>query len=127
MTLRTGQRHDVSPYSIVKHYQAFAFSTITSNRPARLQYERTPMDNPFMAHAIRLALDNVRTGHGGPFAALVVRGSAILAEGTTLVTATNDPTAHAEITAIRNACRNLKSFQLIGCDIYTTCEPCPMC
>ena len=85
------------------------------------------MDNPFMAHAIRLALENVRSGHGGPFAALVVRGPNILGEGTNLVTANNDPTAHAEVTAIRNACRSLNSFQLTGCDIYTTCEPCPMC
>ncbi|MDP8980287.1 MAG: nucleoside deaminase [Acidobacteriota bacterium] len=80
-----------------------------------------------MAHAIRLALDNVVTGRGGPFGALVVRDSKIMGEGTNLVTTMNDPTAHAEIIAIRNACRTLNSFQLTGCDIYTTCEPCPMC
>ncbi len=80
-----------------------------------------------MAQAIRLALDNVLTGRGGPFGALVVRGVTILGEGTNMVTAANDPTAHAEIIAIRNACRTLNSFQLTGCDIYTTCEPCPMC
>ncbi len=85
------------------------------------------MDNPHMAHAIRLALDNVVTGRGGPFGALVVRDSKIMGEGTNLVTTMNDPTAHAEIIAIRNACRTLNSFQLTGCDIYTTCEPCPMC
>jgi guanine deaminase len=81
----------------------------------------------FMRHAIALALDNVRSGKGGPFAALVVKRKGIVAEGMNRVTATNDPTAHAEIVAIREACRALKSFQLTGCDLYCTCEPCPMC
>ena len=80
-----------------------------------------------MQRAIELALDNVRTGRGGPFAALVVKDGVVLAEGTNLVTASNDPTAHAEVVAIRRACTHLASFQLDGCDIYSTCEPCPMC
>jgi guanine deaminase len=83
--------------------------------------------NPFMARAIELSLANVRAGRGGPFAAVVVREGAILAEETNQVTASNDPTAHAEIVAIREACRRLGSFQLAGCDVYSSCEPCPMC
>lgn len=85
------------------------------------------MPSDFMRRAIDLALHNVRTAVGGPFAALVVKDGAIVAEGTNLVTATNDPTAHAEVVAIREACRKLGSFQLTGCDLFTTCEPCPMC
>jgi guanine deaminase len=80
-----------------------------------------------MAHAIALAVENVRSGRGGPFGALVVRENAIIAEGRNLVTATNDPTAHAEVVAIREACGILGSFQLPGCELYTSCEPCPMC
>lgn len=81
----------------------------------------------FMQRAIDLSLQNVRSGDGGPFGAVVVRGEEILAEGTNAVTASNDPTAHAEIVAIRAACNWLGSFQLEGCEIYTSCEPCPMC
>jgi len=79
-----------------------------------------------MLEAIRLAVENVGHG-GGPFAALVVRDGVVIATGVNQVTSTNDPTAHAEMAAIRNACRELKAFQLTGCEIYTTCEPCPMC
>lgn len=85
------------------------------------------MKNSFMAKAIELAVENVRSGKGGPFAALVVQENKIIAQGTNLVTLTNDPTAHAEIVAIREACRALNNFQLTGCEVYTTCEPCPMC
>lgn len=85
------------------------------------------MRNPFMAQAIELASENVKSGRGGPFATVVVRNGRIIATGTNLVTATNDPTAHAEVVAIRDACRTLGCFQLSGCEIYTTCEPCPMC
>ena len=81
----------------------------------------------FMLRAIELASDNVRTGRGGPFAAIVVKDGEVIAEGTNLVTSTNDPTAHAEVTAIRRACGKLNSFQLTDCDVYTSCEPCPMC
>ncbi len=79
-----------------------------------------------MARAIDLAIENVRTG-GGPFAAVVVKDGRIVAEGTNRVTSSNDPTAHAEVVAIRAACTALRAFQLDGCDLYTTCEPCPMC
>ena len=85
------------------------------------------MQNHFMQRAIELAIENVKTRRGGPFGAVVVRNGSILAEGTNLVTSTLDPTAHAEITAIRAACRAAGSFQLNGCEIYTSCEPCPMC
>ena len=80
-----------------------------------------------MQRAIDLSLENVRAGVGGPFAALVVRGGEILATGTNQVTALQDPTAHAEVVAIRGACQVAHSFQLPDCDLYTTCEPCPMC
>ena len=80
-----------------------------------------------MARAIELATENVRTGRGGPFAAVVVKAGRIIAEGTNQVTSNNDPTAHAEIVVIRKACEALKDYQLNDCEIYTTCEPCPMC
>lgn len=85
------------------------------------------MNNSFMQEAIRRAVENVRTGRGGPFGAIVVKEGGVIATGTNLVTSANDPTAHAEVTAIREACRALGAFQLTGCDIYTSCEPCPMC
>ena len=85
------------------------------------------MSEQFMRSAIALAFDNVRAGSGGPFAAVVVKDGRVIAEGTNRVTSSNDPTAHAEIVAIREACRVLNDFQLSGCDLYTTCEPCPMC
>jgi guanine deaminase len=85
------------------------------------------MKDSFMGQAIQRAVENVRSGRGGPFAAIVVRQGQILATGTNLVTSANDPTAHAEVTAIREACRALGTFQLTGCEIYTSCEPCPMC
>jgi len=81
----------------------------------------------FMREAIRLSIENVRSGKGGPFAAIVVKDGAIISRGTNIVTAANDPTAHAEIVAIREACKILGTFQLNGCEIYTSCEPCPMC
>ena len=83
--------------------------------------------DPFMRRAIELAIDNVRAGRGGPFAAVIVRNGDVLAEGTNLVTSANDPTAHAEVVAIREACRKAGHFELRGCEIYATCEPCPMC
>jgi guanine deaminase len=85
------------------------------------------MDNPFMARAIQLSLDNVLSGQGGPFGAVVVKDDSILAEGVNRVTASSDPTAHAEVVAIRSACAKLGTFVLEGCEIYTSCEPCPMC
>jgi guanine deaminase len=86
-----------------------------------------PMPDIWMRRAIELAVGNVRAGKGGPFGAVIVQDGRILAEGTNLVTSTNDPTAHAEIVAIRGACRALGRFHLTGCEIYTSCEPCPMC
>jgi guanine deaminase len=85
------------------------------------------MDNPFMARAIQLSLDNVLSGQGGPFGAVIVKDSNIIAEGVNRVTVDNDPTAHAEIVAVRKACAGLNSFTLKDCEIYTSCEPCPMC
>jgi len=85
-----------------------------------------PPATEFMRRAITLALDNLRSG-GGPFGAVIAKNGRILAEGANRVTPDNDPTAHAEIVAIREACRVLAAFQLAGCDLYTTCEPCPMC
>ncbi len=84
------------------------------------------MHTAFIQQAIQMAADNVRR-HGGPFAALIVKDGIVIAAGTNQVTRTNDPTAHAEIVAIREACRVLGDFQLAGCDVYSSCEPCPMC
>jgi guanine deaminase len=81
----------------------------------------------FMEKAIALATENVTSGRGGPFGAVIVRDGKIIATGANQVTGTNDPTAHGEVVAIRNACAALGSFQLTGCQIYTSCEPCPMC
>ena len=89
------------------------------------------VDNPdpsanFMRRAIALAIDNMSAG-GGPFGAVVVKEGQVVAEGANRVTVDNDPSAHAEVVAIRGACRALGAFQLDGCDLYTSCEPCPMC
>jgi len=80
----------------------------------------------FMRRAIRLSLDNVKKG-GGPFGAVIVKDGKVISAGTNNVTAKNDPTAHAEVDAIRKAAKNLKNFDLSGCELYTSCEPCPMC
>jgi guanine deaminase len=85
------------------------------------------MANDFMREAINLASEGMQRGDGGPFGAVVVRDGIIVGRGWNRVTSSNDPTAHAEVTAIRDACTNLGTFQLTGCDIYTSCEPCPMC
>ena len=84
-------------------------------------------DERFMRRAIELATENVRTGRGGPFGAVVVRAGEVVGEGANQVTATNDPTAHAEVVAIRHACARLGTFELSGTTIYSSCEPCPMC
>lgn len=90
---------------------------MTENYDARL----------FMARAIQLSLDNVVTGRGGPFGAVIVRSGSIVAEGVNRVVADKDPTAHAEVNAIREACSKLGVFALPDCEIYCSCEPCPMC
>jgi guanine deaminase len=84
-------------------------------------------ESDFMQLAIRLATENVRNGIGGPFGAVVVRNGEVVATGVNRVTTDNDPTAHAEVNAIRAACKALNTFQLQGCVLYTSCEPCPMC
>lgn len=85
------------------------------------------MKKNHMREAIRLSLVQMRAGRGGPFGAVVVRKGKIVGRGFNLVTSTNDPTAHAEVVAIREACKKLKTFQLDDCELYTSCEPCPMC
>ena len=80
----------------------------------------------FMARAIELSINSANT-IGGPFGSVIVKNNKIIAEGSNKVTASNDPTAHGEIVAIREACKNLNTFDLSGCEIYTSCEPCPMC
>ena len=87
----------------------------------------TEQDERFMRRAIALAQQGIDAGAGGPFGAVIVKNGDIVGEGYNQVTSTNDPTAHAEIVAIRNACQNLDSFQLDNCVLYTSCEPCPMC
>jgi tRNA(Arg) A34 adenosine deaminase TadA len=86
-----------------------------------------PANSEFLRRAIHLATENVLNGAGGPFGAVIVRDGRIVAEAVNTVTATNDPTAHAEVNAIRAAARALGSFTLAGCHLYTSCEPCPMC
>jgi tRNA(Arg) A34 adenosine deaminase TadA len=85
------------------------------------------MTNPFIEKAIELAVENVRTCGGGPFGAVIARDGAMVAAGVNRVTASNDPTAHAEVVAIRNAAAALGTFDLTGCEIWASCEPCPMC
>ena len=85
------------------------------------------MNRKYMREAIRLSIQMMRRGKGGPFGAIVVRGNKIVGRGCNEVTSANDPTAHAEIVAIRDACRRLKTFCLDDCDLYTSCETCPMC
>ena len=81
----------------------------------------------FLQKAIALAQENVLSGNGGPFAAIITKNDEIIAYGTNVVTTQNDPTAHAEVSAIREACKTLNSFQLDSCTLYSSCEPCPMC
>lgn len=87
----------------------------------------TDLDLQFMRLAIELAQQGIDANEGGPFGCVIVKNGEIVGEGNNCVTSTNDPTAHAEVVAIRNACRNLGTFQLDDCTIYTSCEPCPMC
>ena len=84
------------------------------------------MKNEFMKRAIELSVESVNNG-GGPFGSVIVKDNKIIAEGSNKVTSTNDPTAHGEVVVIRDACKKLNTFSLAGCELYTTCEPCPMC
>jgi guanine deaminase len=90
------------------------------NQPSRINLD-------FLRQAIQLSIDNMEQNGGGPFGAVIVRDGKIIGRGYNTVSATNDPTAHGEVVAIRNACANLNTFDLSGCEIYTSCEPCPMC
>jgi guanine deaminase len=102
----------------------FTFAAKGGSEQAEMLHKPNP---DFLRRAITLATENVVSGKGGPFAALIVRDDQIVAEGLNMVTATNDPTAHGEVSAIRAACRTLGTFTLAGCTLYTSCEPCPMC
>lgn len=85
------------------------------------------IEQKFLERAIELSRQGMRSGTGGPFGCVIVKDGKIIGEGCNQVATTNDPTAHAEVVAIRNACKTLGSFQLTGCDVYASCEPCPMC
>ncbi len=87
----------------------------------------TTSEEKFLERAIELSKQGMQSGKGGPFGCVIVKDEKIIGEGCNEVTTTNDPTAHAEVVAIRNACKTLGNFQLTGCDIYASCEPCPMC
>jgi guanine deaminase len=93
----------------------------------RMDRRQQALSNPFMARAIQLSIEGVQSGRGGPFGAVIVKNGKIIAEGSNEVTSTNDPTAHAEVLAIRRACEKLGVFELKDCELYTSCEPCPMC
>lgn len=86
-----------------------------------------PMNNEFMREAIALSIEKMEAGEGGPFGAVIVKDGQIIGRGWNCVTSANDPTAHAEVMAIRDTCRRLGTFDLSGCEIYSSCEPCPMC
>ena len=86
-----------------------------------------PYSEPFLHEAIRLSHEKMEAGEGGPFGAVIIKNGEIVGRGWNRVTSANDPTAHAEVEAIRDACRNLGTFSLSGCEIYASCEPCPMC
>ncbi|MEO8404689.1 MAG: nucleoside deaminase [Chitinophagaceae bacterium] len=87
----------------------------------------TTYDKQFLERAVELSRQGMKGGQGGPFGCVVVKDGQIVGEGYNNVTSSNDPTAHAEVVAIRNACQHLNTYQLTGCDIYASCEPCPMC
>jgi guanine deaminase len=87
----------------------------------------TEREHHFMQAAIALARQGMNNGEGGPFGCVIVKGDVIIGQGCNAVTSQHDPTAHAEVVAIRNACRHLQTYQLTGCELYTSCEPCPMC
>src|ERR1700749_2341601 len=102
------------------------YLSLFGNKKSGLLMSSVP--NPeFLRRAIALATENVTGGKGGPFGAVIARNGQIVGEGANSVTATNDPTAHGEVNAIRAACRALGTYTLVGCELYTSCEPCPMC
>jgi tRNA(Arg) A34 adenosine deaminase TadA len=87
----------------------------------------TKEDRLYLQEAVELAREGVKNGMGGPFGCIIVKGGQVVGRGCNRVTSTNDPTAHAEVVAIRDACQKLGDYQLTDCDVYTSCEPCPMC
>lgn len=87
----------------------------------------TEREKQFLERAIKLSRQGMMDGHGGPFGCVIVKGDEIIGEGCNQVISSNDPTAHAEVVAIRDACKRLNNYQLTGCDVYASCEPCPMC
>lgn len=97
-----------------------------SDKILKESFDYTAEDSRFMEMAINLSIENIDTG-GGPFGAVIVKDGEVVATGANRVVPNNDPTAHAEVTAIRNACSKLGTFQLTGCTVYSSCEPCPMC
>lgn len=110
--------------AVQKKINTFATAIIIRHKPRTKHTKMT--DREFMQQAIDLSIDNVKND-GGPFGAVIVKDGKIIAKGVNRVTANNDPTAHAEVSAIREACSKAKTFNLKGCTIYTSCEPCPMC
>jgi tRNA(Arg) A34 adenosine deaminase TadA len=101
--------------------------TTDFTRLTPLPYMSRSQQTAYMRQAIRLSFQMMRRGQGGPFGAVIVRAGKVVGQGCNQVTSRNDPTAHAEIVAIRAACKRLKTFRLDDCDLYTSCEPCPMC
>ena len=93
----------------------------------KFRMENSARDRQFLARAIELSRQGMKGGKGGPFGCIVVKGDEIVGEGSNQVTSSNDPTAHAEVVAIRKACEKLNTYQLSDCEIFTSCEPCPMC
>jgi guanine deaminase len=85
------------------------------------------IDRKYLQQAVELAKQGIKDGMGGPFGCIIVKDGAVVGKGCNQVTSSNDPTAHAEVVAIRDACRHLGNYQLTDCDVYTSCEPCPMC
>src|SRR5262245_34319595 len=106
------------------NHPTFPASWLAKSRSAILS--RPKCHETFMREAIKLAEDGMAAGQGGPFGCVIVRAGQVVGRGNNRVTSTNDPTAHAEVTAIRDACKNLRAFQLTDCELYTSCEPCPM-
>src|SRR4051812_26178284 len=109
-----------------RHSGARGYS-VTVGKKGKDDMTAATMNPAFLREAIRLAVEKMEGNEGGPFGAVIVRDKQIIGRGWNRVTSTNDPTAHAEILAIRDACSKRKTFSLAGCEIYSSCEPCPMC
>jgi guanine deaminase len=123
---RLAQIHSGKPLARSAPRTALSFP-YAEPKAIRSKVHHTMNKNALMRRALQLARERARAGHGGPFGAVIVKDGDIIAEGWNQVTLMNDPTAHAEMVAIRKACADLGRFHLFGCEIYTSCEPCPMC